>query len=225
MNVLIVVPAFNEEKMIRNVIDDLKKHGYSNIVVIDDGSTDQTGSKAKGANVKVFRHLVNRGLGAGLGTGFEFAVQSNPDVLVTFDSDGQHQARDLKKLIEPIALGKSDVVIGSRFHDFKSIPVSRKVVNYIGNFATFALYGIWTTDSQSGLRAFSKKAYTNINLITDRMEVSNEFFREIRSKKLRFTEVPIEAIYTQYSLKGSKQGNIAIASVKIGIKMIISLFR
>ncbi len=225
MNTLVVIPAFNEEKSIKAVLKDLISHGYKNILVIDDGSSDKSGVIAKKNGAQVVRHIMNRGLGAGLGTGFAYAVGNKVDLLITFDGDGQHEASDLKRLIAPIQNNTADVVIGSRSKDFDKAPVTRKLANLMANLSTYALYGVWTTDSQSGLRAFSKKAVNSIRIKTDRMEVSSEFFKQIHQNRLRFKEVPIKAIYTDYSLSNSKQGNIVFASVKIGYKMLLSLFR
>lgn len=225
MNTLIVIPAFNEEKSLAEVIKDLKTHGYKNILVVDDGSTDSTSKVAQKNGAQVLRHIMNRGLGAALGTGFLYASENEIDALITFDGDGQHQASDLKNLLKPIELKTTDVVVGSRFKDLRNIPVSRKIANLLANFSTFALYGVWTTDSQSGLRAFNKKALGLINIKTERMEVSSEFFKEIHQHKLRYQEIPIKAIYTNYSLKNSKQGNVGLSSVKIGYKMMLRLFR
>lgn len=220
-----MVPAFNEQARIKQTLKEIKHQGFKNIVVIDDGSTDNTASVARSFKIPVVRHVLNRGLGAALGTGFDYAKTNKFDVLVTFDADGQHQAKDIKRLVAPILLGKADVVIGSRFKDFHKIPTSRKVANYISNFATFFICGVWTTDSQSGLRAFNAVAMRSIKIKTDRMEVSSEFFREIGTNKLKLVEIPIKALYTDYSLKSSKQGNIALSSVSIGIKLLIRLFR
>lgn len=224
--VLILVPAYNEAGQIKNVLADLQKHGYRNILVVDDGSGDNTSDLAKKKAKWVLRHVQNRGLGAALGTGFEFARLNDVDVLVTFDADAQHKASDIKKLIDPILKKRYDVVIGSRSLDFRSAPVSRRVLNYLSNLATFLVYGVWTTDSLSGLRAFNKTAYVSIQIKTDRMEVSNEFFREIKRNKLRFCEVPIKAIYTDYSRINSKNaGNPLVVWWTIGWKIILRLFR
>lgn len=225
MKTLIVIPALNEAKRISAVIKDLKNHGYTKILVIDDGSEDKTGEIAAKNGAIVVRHVMNRGLGAGLGTGFEYAKKENYDLLVTFDGDGQHRAGDLKKLTMPILAGKTDVVIGSRAQDLAKMPAERKLANLIANLSTYFLYGIWTTDSQSGLRAFSKKAIQNIRTKTERMEVSSEFFKEIHRNKLSYSEIPIKAVYTDYSLLNSKQGNVMVSSVKIGYKMLLRLFR
>ena len=222
MKVLIIVPAFNEEAVIRSVIDDLLGHGYKDILVIDDGSSDKTFQTARTKKVITVSHIVNRGLGASLGTGFTYAKKRNYEALVTFDADGQHRALDISKLLTKIKNG-TDVVIGSRASNQKSMPRMRRFLNWSSNFMTFLMTGIWTTDSLSGLRAFNRKAIESVSIKTDRMEVSNEFFKEIGRNKLKLDEVPIKAIYTEYSLTNSKQGRFA--SIKIGLKLLLRLFR
>ncbi len=224
MRPLIIIPAFNEEASIKEVISDLRAHGFENIVVIDDGSSDGTTRQAQKNKVVVIRHLTNRGLGAALGTGFEYARRSLFDAVVTFDADGQHRAKDVKRVLTPLGKGGVDVVIGSRLKSQAgAMPLDRKVVNLLGNILTFVLYGVWTTDSQSGLRAFSRKAVECITIKTDRMEVSSEFFKEIRRNRLKFAEVPIESIYTDYSQKGSSQEKWA--TFKLPMRLFLRLFR
>lgn len=224
MKPLVVVPAFNEEVSIGEVLTDLKKHGYTNIVVVDDGSSDACGKIAREEGAFVLRHILNRGLGAALGTGFEFARSMRFDTLVTFDADGQHRAADIAKLLVPIRENRADVVIGSRLlGETDGMPGQRKILNRLSNILTYLLFGVATTDSQSGLRAFNQKAVGCLVLKTDRMEVSSEFFKEIRRNKLRFAEVPIKPIYTDYSLKGSSQEENA--SAKIAFRLVLRLFR
>lgn len=223
MKTLIVVPAFNEQDSIASVISDLKKHGYKNILVVDDGSTDLTKLISQKEKVKVVSHIVNRGLGAALGTGFEYARKNNFQAVVTFDSDGQHKAESLKALLDPIAKNLADVVIGSRLlKNLSEMPKDRLVISYLGNILTYLLYGFISTDSQSGLRAFNKKAINCITIKTDRMEVSSEFLKEIKRNKLRYKEVPIKPIYTEYS-RASGQSNIN--SFNVALKMFLRLFR
>lgn len=223
MKVLVVVPAFNEEQSIPEVIADLRQHGFKNIVVVDDGSSDRTGEKARKAGAEVVTHLSNRGLGAALSTGFSFAAREEFDALVTFDSDGQHRAKDVGRLVGPILGGWADVVVGSRLLGQSSgMPRLRRFLNVAINVLTLFLFGYWSTDSQSGLRAFNKKAVDSIRLVTDRMEVSSEFFREIRRNKLHYTEVPIEPIYTSYSLASGQTNADGLA---IAFKMFLRLFR
>lgn len=222
MKTLIIIPAYDEEKSIAAVIFDLESHGYKNILVVDDGSSDKTAARATGA--VTVRHVINRGLGAALGTGFEYARKNNFDIAVTFDADGQHKAKDIKRILAPLSSGRADVVVGSRLvGNKKNIPLDRLILNYLSNLATLFLYRVWATDTLSGLRAFDKKAINCIKIKTQRMEVSNEFFREIKRNQLRFCEVPVRPVYTEYSLKGSHQGRFPV--IRLAVAMILRLFR
>lgn len=222
---LIIVPAYNEKETIDGVLEDLQRCGYKNVVVVDDGSTDKCGSIAAKKGAIVLRHVINRGLGAAIGTGFEYAKLTNPDIIVTFDSDGQHKASDLARLIYLITSKEADVVIGSRMANFSKMPKDRKIINHLANLLTNFLYGIKTTDSQSGLRAFNREAYRKISIRTDRMEVSSEILKEIKVNKLKFREVPIEAIYSKYSRKKGQEGLGNLNAFNVGFKMLLRLFR
>jgi len=201
MKTTIIMPAYNEEKMIGRVLDSLCNEGYDDIIVVNDGSKDRTAKIAKSKGADVYSHAVNRGLGGALGTGFHIAIQRDSDIIVTFDSDGQHDPQDVKKIITPIAQNRADVVIGSRLIRPRGMPVLRRVGNLGLNVITYALFGVWTTDSQSGLRAFSKHAAKRIDIKSNKMEVSSEIIKEIGAKRLRFAEVPIKPIYTNYSME------------------------
>ncbi|MEM2121596.1 MAG: glycosyltransferase family 2 protein [Candidatus Woesearchaeota archaeon] len=222
-NLFIVVPAYNEEKSITKVLTDLKKHNYKNIIVVDDGSTDNTYFLAKKQGVIVLKHKINRGLGGALNTGITAALKLGADIIVTFDADGQHSVYDIPKIIKPIINGEADFVVGSRFlkeplfaHK-KFIVKVRRLGIFTLNILTYLLYGIKTTDSQSGFRAFSREAASKIKITANRMEVSSEFFREAKKNNLRYKEVPIRTIYTEYSLKkGQKLSN----GFKIMLKLI-----
>ncbi len=212
MRMLIGIPAYNEQRLIERVINTLPKkiEGIEKIdvLVVDDGSTDTTSQNAKMTGAKVLKHILNRGLGGALKTLFSYAKNENYDILVTFDADGQHNPSDIPKLIKPIIKSEKDVTVGSRWKLSKNIPLSRLIINKFANIITFLLFSIWTTDSQSGLRAFNKKAIKLINLQSDGMEVSSEFFREIYRNKLAFREVPVEVKYTSYSqAKGQRLTN------------------
>lgn len=224
MKILIIVPAFNESKTLPVVIADLRKHRFTNIVVVNDGSTDNTGELAKKERVVVLNHIANRGLGAALGTGWEYALKNKTDILITFDSDGQHKASDLKKLLKPLIKNKADVVIGSRFlGKWQKMPLDRVFANILSNIMTLTFYGSWSSDTQSGLRAFNKKAIKKINITTDRMEVSSEFYREFAKHKLKVFEIPVDAVYTMDTLRNSKQE--ALAFIKLPFRLFLRLFR
>lgn len=222
---LVIIPAFNEEKVIGETIRGIKAvlKDKSQILVVDDGSSDRTREVAEREGAIVVRHPINRGLGGALGTGLYWAKANNIDYCVTFDADGQHDPEDLELVMEPVLNGKADVVIGSRaLKGWKGIPTDRKLILTLSNLFTWWLFGIKTSDSLSGFRAFDRMAIERINIQTERMEVSNEFFCEIKRNKLRLSEVPIKVIYSDYSRsKGQKNSN----AFSVGVKLLLRLFR
>lgn len=208
--IYIVIPAYNEEKVISNVIGEIQSAGYGNIIVVDDGSADNTQKEAKkGENVIALRHKINRGKGAATKTGIVAAKLLGADIIVTMDGDGQHDPGDITRLIKPIADGQCDVVLGSRLKNTQGMPFYKIIQNHFGNIVTWYLYGLYVTDSQSGFRAYSRRAAESINTKGDRYEYDSEIIREIYVYKLKFKEVPIKVRYTEYSMgKMQKQGFI-----------------
>ncbi len=226
MKAVVVLPAYNEASVIRQVIANLPKklNGISSLeyVVINDGSTDQTGEMAKKEGIKVLSHIINRGLGAAIKTGIDYAKSQKADLLVTFDSDGQHNPRDLQKVINPILQEKADLVIGSRFKNYQKAPLDRLIINKLANLATLVFFGVSTTDSQSGLRSFSKKALQFIDFRADKMDFSSEILLEAKRHNLKVSEVPIDLIYTQYS---REKGQKNINSLSVFAKLLVRLYR
>lgn len=205
--ILIIIPAYNEEATISEVLKGIPrriKDIRADLLVIDDGSTDRTRYIAEKIT-QVITHPLNRGLGASLSTGFSYAKLKNYDYVVTFDADGQHNSQDIPSLIEPLIKGNADVVIGSRLIVAGQMPVVRRTINWLSNIFTWLLFTVWTTDSQSGLRAFSKKTIHDLKIRSQRMEVSSEIFKEIKRLHLKFTEIPVTPIYTPYSLRKGQQ--------------------
>jgi len=218
----IVIPAYNEEKTITNVIKNLKKQNLKNIIVIDDGSKDKTAAFAKKIGAKVYSHPINRGLGGALNTGIKAALINNAEIIATCDADGQHNPKDVKRAIQHLKQNNLDVVIGSRLINSECMPLMRKFGNKSFNFITFLLFGIYSTDTQSGLRVFSKRAAEKIAIKTNKMEVSSEIIKEIGRNNLRFEEIPIQAIYTDYSLeKGQKNINGFSILYKLTLRRIM----
>lgn len=216
-DVLVIMPAYNEEMTIKGVIDGLRSHGYSSILLVDDGSDDGTFEIARDLDVYIARHSLNIGAGNAMATGFEIAKILKPRIVVTFDADGQHDAGDIAKLIEPICRDETDVVIGSRFLTRKSgMPWKRMLYNKIANIATFLIYGFAVSDTQSGLKAFNARAYNTISIETAKMEFCSEIIAKIRKNRLRFREVGIKSIYTSYSLSKGQ-------SLAVGIDTLIRL--
>ena len=199
-SVFLVIPAYDEAESVGKVLESLKKAGFSRIIVVDDGSKDATAEVARSGGAITLSHVVNRGLGGALGTGIQAALRLDAEYIVTCDADGQHAPEDVEKVALSLSSGEADAVIGSRMLSPEGMPFYRKVGNFCLNIATFILFGVWVTDSQSGLRGFTASAAGKLDLEADRMEVSSEIIHEIRRNRLRFREVPIRAIYTDYSL-------------------------
>lgn len=226
MKALIVIPAFNESKTIAKVINGLPKNiksTFFDYLVVDDGSTDGTSSSVpKKSNIKILRHLINRGAGAATRTGIEYGKSAGYDVLITFDADGQHSAGDLEKLISPLIDQSADLVIGSRLKNRQKMPTDRLLINWIANITTLLFFGVLSTDSQSGLKAFSKKAIDTIEIKSDRMEFSSEILLEAKKHNLKTVEVPTSAIYTKYSRQKGQQN---LNGFPILARFIIKLLR
>jgi glycosyltransferase involved in cell wall biosynthesis len=222
MKLFVVIPAFNEEKKIGKVISDLKKNNYKNIVIVDDGSEDKTNSVAIGKGVIVLRHIINRGQGASLKTGIDFAIQNKADIIVTFDADGQFLVKEIKNVVKPVIKKEAEVVLGSRFLGTAvNMPWSKKFVLKLGIVVVRILYGIKVTDSQSGFRALSRKAAKKIDITENKMAHAGEIFSEIMRNNLKYKEVPITIIYDKYALT---KGQSWTRSLELGIKMIFRKF-
>jgi UDP-N-acetylglucosamine---dolichyl-phosphate N-acetylglucosaminyltransferase len=217
--VVVVVPAYNEERTILGVIRGLKRRGFTRLVVVDDGSSDRTSELASHEGVILLRHIFNRGLGGALGTGLKAALHFEPEVIVTFDADGQHDPDDIPRLLAPIERGEAELVIGSRMLEPIGMPYPRRLANWTANLITYLLFRGWTTDSQSGLRAFSRQAAAQIQIRTSGMEVSSEIIAEAAGKRLKLMEVPVKAIYTNYSLS---KGQSFMVGLRTLLKLILA---
>lgn len=226
MKAVIIIPAFNESQVVFNVLKSLpqKIEGIDRlqVLVINDGSTDKTLQEIHRAKVNVASHVLNRGVGAATKTGIDWARRKNADIVVTSDADGQHDPSDIAKVVKPIITRRADLVIGSRFLQKQKIPLDRLLINWLANLVTFTLFGVFSTDSQSGFRAFSKKAIKSLDFKADRMDFSSEILLEAKKQKLKIVEVPIKAIYTKYSrLKGQKN----IDALPILIRFLVKFLR
>jgi len=221
---IIVIPAYNEEATVAQVVRDAVR-AADVVVVVDDGSRDRTSALAAEAGAVVVRHAVNRGLGGALGTGIAAAVKLGADAVVTMDADGQHRAADAARVFARLGQGDVEFVIGSRMiageEGAGKMPVHRVLFNAVGNALTYVLFGVWVTDSQSGLRGLSRAAAETIDLRTNGMEVSSEFIKELRERRWRMAEIAIPAIYTEYSLS---KGQSFLVGVKTAAKLILRRF-
>ena len=213
----IIIPAYNEEKSIGNVIDSLKQHNYNNIVVVDDGSKDNTYRIAKEKGVHALRHIINRGQGAALQTATDYALLQGANIIVHFDADGQHNPKQIINLIQPIINNEAQATLGSRFLSKQKLPRDRKIILQGAKFIIRLMYGIKLTDVHNGFRAFSRDAIKKIKIKGDGMEHASEILEQIKKKNIKYKEVPVNIRYTEESLKkGQKNSN----SIKILLNMI-----
>jgi len=206
---VIIMPAFNEEQVIQNVIKNLESVGFKNILVVDDGSKDKTVKEAKKTGVVVLTHLVNIGLGGALSTGLTYAKLKNYKYAITVDSDGQHNINDVEKIATELLKNKYDFVIGSRLKDMQSTNKMRYIGNHLLDIFTFLLSRKYVEDSQSGLRGFNKKALDKIVIDSTGYEVSSEIIVKAVKAKIKIKTISIDAIYSNYTLKkGQKISNV-----------------
>lgn len=215
MNIFIIIPAYNEEKIIAQVVNEVKKFGT--VIVVDDGSNDLTKKFARDAGAIVLSHIINRGQGAALKTGTEYSLVNNADIIVHFDGDGQHNSNDIKKIITPILLSQSEVVLGSRFLKSKfesknKIPFTRFILLKAALIFTRVISGIKITDTHNGFRAFSKMAAQQIKLSQDGMAHASEILDEIIKNKLKYKEIPVQIKYTDYS-KSKGQSSLMFINI------------
>ena len=195
--ILVCVPAFNEAKNISEIVNKSKKYS-DGVIVYDDGSADETFELATAAGATVIKSPKNTGYGSAIRALFQAAREQNADVMVTLDSDGQHNPDHIPRLLEPVLRQNFDIVIGSRFlnkEDREKVPRYRtfgiKTITKLTERASFS--GL--TDSQSGFRAYNRNALSKINLFEDGMSVSTEILLRAREKNLSATEVPITVNY------------------------------
>lgn len=227
MTLVVIIPAYNESKVIAEVVHSVprKLPGIDKIirVVVDDNSRDDTKAVAEAAGALCIRHAMNLGAGGATITGFAVAKRLGADIVVTLDGDGQHEGTDMPNLVAPIVEGQVDVVLGSRLKGGnEQMPFYKVFGNNLLNIVTFLFFGLWVSDSQSGYKAFSKKALDQIELSTSGYEFCSEIIGEIKRKKLRYVEVPISTIYTDYS---KAKGQLALNAVNIVLGLLLKKIR
>ncbi len=217
--IFFIIPAYNEGKSIGRVVKDLKRAGYRYIIVIDDGSKDDTYKEAKKQKIIVLKHVINRGQGAALRTGIDSALKKGAEFIVTFDSDGQHRVEDLPRMLRPVIKGEVDVTLGSRFLRKTKMPLSKWVLLKGSVLVQWIFYGVKLSDAHNGYRVLNRKAAKRIRIDSDRMEHASEIVEEIVKKKIKYKEVPVTIRYTGYSMK--KGEGSFFGALKILFKMLM----
>jgi len=207
----VVIPAYNEETNIREVIRETKKYA-SNVILVDDGSKDRTSEESKKEGITVLRHIINIGKGAALKTGCDYAVKQGADKIVVLDADAQHEPSQIPIFLKE--LNDVDIVLGYRELS-KNMPLILKLGNGFINKMTKLLYGINIKDTQSGYRAFTSDAYKKIRWKASNYSMESEMIANIGKRNLKYKEIPIKTIYTD-RYKGT--------TILDGIKIICNLF-
>lgn len=214
----IVIPAYNEGPRIRKLLEKIIFLGYTNIVVVNDASSDNTRSVIEDLeHTIILDHIVNLGPGGATQTGIEYSLKKNAKYILTIDADFQHDPEDIDKLYQKIKNDNLEIVIGSRFLKENEIPKSRLAFNYIGNFISFLLTGKYISDSQSGMKIFSGDFANKIALETRGFEFCMEIIKTARTKNARIAEIPISV---EYSLETMKKGQ----SLASGFSMLGRIF-
>ena len=209
----IMIPAYNEGTVLREVIESIHQHGFDKVIVVDDGSHDQTAEVARQAGARVIRHLVNRGAGAAVQTAISLAREQDWPYVVFMDGDGQHSPEDIFKMTAKMEESNCDLVIGSRFLKIDGkIPWTRIVFNYIANIMTNIFCKKRYTDSQSGLRLLNRNAIQKINLEIDRFGFCSEMLISAESQGLEIGEAHAQIKYSAYSINKGQDFQIGITT-------------
>lgn len=196
MKIFIVVPVYNEVEKITSVVKSILKYKFP-IIVVDDGSVDNSRIKIKNLkfkNIKLLEHKINLGKGAALKTGCDYAFSHGAEAVVMMDSDGQHLASDLDQFVKKLKSDSYDLVLGSRNLNM-GVPLDRYMGNKIASVIVALLYGIYVSDLICGFRAITKKAYNKIRWESQGYGVEVEMVIKIKKFALKYCEVPVQTVY------------------------------
>ncbi|ULQ55716.1 glycosyltransferase family 2 protein [Flavihumibacter rivuli] len=210
--VFIVIPVFNEREALKEVLQRFNDSGERyEIVVVDDGSDPKILLDELKGPVHLLRHRVNLGQGAALQTGMDYALQCGARMLVTFDSDGQHQLEDIPAVLQPLINEEADIVFGSRFMGKESnMPWLRNQTIRLAKFIQCLMTGMKMTDAHNGFRGLSAHAAAKIRLRENRMAHATEILFEVKQHRLRWKEVPVHVAYTDYSISKGQSSSAGI---------------
>ncbi len=220
MKIAVVIPAYNEATRIGAVIRGAKQY-IPDILVVSDGSTDDTVNVAREAGALVIVHAENCGAGAATMTGIEGARRLRFDMIVTLDADGQHATDDIPRLLEELHTSGADLVIANRFGRKNRIPLIRRIANNIGNYVTFLVTGMYLPDTQCGFKVFGPKALREVDLRMSGFEFCTEIIREAASNHWKVVSVPSKVVYSEYTLA---KGQSFASGLQTACKILLRTF-
>lgn len=218
-DVWVIVRCFNEATTVGPLIHSLREH-FCNVVGVDDGSTDESNAVMAEAGAHVVRHSVNLGAGAALQTGLQYALlDRGAQLFVCFDGDGQHRVEDAQSMVDRMRAGDVDILIGSRFLGAaEGMPRSRGIVLRIGRIFERFSSGVRLSDAHNGLRVFSRRFASSIELTMSDMAYASELIGLIARSGLPYAEHPVTITYSDYS---RAKGQRSINSVNIALDVWI----
>jgi glycosyltransferase involved in cell wall biosynthesis len=208
----VVVPMFNEAQVIGEVVRELRR-SFSHVVCVNDGSSDGSAAVAAAAGATVVSHATNLGAGAAFQTGVEFALRRFPDAqfVVTFDADGQHRVSDAVKMLCVARESGADVTLGSRFLEApQRIPARRRLLLRAAVVFTRLTTGLPLTDTHCGLRVLNRRTAQVMKVRLPGMAHGSEILETIARSGLSYREVPVDVLYTEYSLRKGQRGINAV---------------
>ena len=194
LKVCILVPAYNERRNVGNVVKGCLKYA-PDVVVVDDGSSDETSEIARQAGATVIAHDVNRGKGAALKTGFDYVLKGDWEAVIVVDGDGQHDRDEIPKIIDTTIRENAAITIGNRMSDLKDMPLPRRASNWITSWIISKLAGQYVPDSQCGFRLIRTNLLREIELATDNFEMESEMIIIAGRKGYKVSSVAIRTIY------------------------------
>ena len=202
-DIFVLVPAYNEASVIEETINSLKKY-FNNIIVVNDGSTDDTENILKNFDIKIINHPINIGVGGAFQTGFKYILMNHKDCIgvITFDADGQHKVKDAIKIANELINTEYEIIFGSRFlgYEYKIPFIKRFVLRFVSVITNF-FTGIKLTDAHNGLKGFKTSAINKIDIRLDGYAYETELIRQVSEKSISYKESSTDIEYSDYSKK------------------------
>lgn len=194
MKICVVIPAYNEAQRIGSLVRQIEAFGLD-VLIVDDGSTDATSQAASSAGARIIRHEKNRGKGAALVTGFQYALETGYEAVITMDGDGQHLPEDIPKFVELARTQEADVLVGDRMHDPQNMPWLRFRTNRFMSWLISLLARRAIPDSQCGFRLLRRRVIERLNLVTTNYEIESEMLIKAARLGYAISSVPVRSVY------------------------------